>query len=158
MMDKISEVLNIVDSQGKVITFFDGKITLTQMIGVVICVAVVAFVLKMFKGAFKVVLTILSGCACACYLGLTSPSQLKDVASQIQSSGIETYAQIASASDNIRINDGSIQVKIDDKWYDLSEITSFVKTAGDKATVFLDGKQCIIEDLHMVELLEVFSD
>lgn len=156
-MESIKQALNFTDSSGEIMTFFDGAITLPQVVGValvaILCIALLNFV----KKSFKLVVTMVCVVGAACYVGVVSPEQVKDVSAKIAQNGIETYEKIASASENIKIEKDSISIRVDNEWYNLSEVTRFVKTAGDKMSIFIDGNQHVVDDIDLIKLISDFS-
>lgn len=153
----LQELLNITDAEGQVITLFDGKITLGQAIAVVVTLAIVILVMKIVKKTMKLVFTVAAVCACLVYFNIASPAQIKDAATQIASAGIASYQTIADNSKNIRIEDNTIQVNINDKWIDISEVTSIVGGESGRATVVVDGESSVIEDSALIQLIKSFT-
>lgn len=156
-MDSIKQFLNFTNEQGEVITFFDGKVTLSQLIGFIILVIIVTFILKFVKKSFKIILLAICCVSVACYMGVVSPEQVKDVSMQIAQNGVETYDKFAKMSDSIKIEDGDILIKIQDDWLSLSDVDKFMKTAGDKVAVFIDDAQYVIDDAGIIDLLTEFQ-
>lgn len=153
----MQDLLNLTNANGEVITLFDGKVTLSQAIAVIITIAVVLFVLKVVKKTMKLVFTVAAVCACLVYFNIASPSQIRDAATQVAKAGVESYQAIADSSKNVRIEDGSIQVNISDNWVDISEITSIVGGESGKATVIVAGQSYVVEDSAVIQLLKSFT-
>lgn len=153
----MSKLLNICNKDGKAITFFDGKITLSQLIAVIVAVAVIFFAIKVLNKIVKTVVIIVALCACLVYYGVASPTQIKDAAGVIAKNGISTYNKIASASDNIKVEDKTIKLNINDTWIDISDVTSFIETSEGIATVIIDGISYSVDDESIVSLLKTFK-
>lgn len=152
-MESIKQFLNFTNEQGEVITFFGGRVTLSQLIGFIILVMVVTFILKFVKKSFKIILLAICCVSAACYMGVVSPEQVKDVSEKIAQNGVDTYEKFAKMSDSIKIEDNNISIKVNDNWLNISDVDKFMKTAGDKVAVFVDDAQYVIEDAGIVELL-----
>lgn len=152
-MEKLQQLAD----KGKVITFFDGKLTLSQLVTIIIAIVVVLFALKVLKGALKLVISVLAICICLVHYGIASPTQIKDTAGIIAEKGISTYTKIADASDNIRIKGKSIELKINDTWVDISKVNSFIEASNGVATVIVDGVGYPVDDSNIVSLLKTFK-
>lgn len=153
----MQDILNLTNANGEVITLFDGKVTLSQALAVVITIAIVFFVMKVVKKTLKLVFTVAAICACLMYFNIASPAQIKDAATQIASAGVESYKTIVDSSKNIRMEGGGIQVNIADNWVDISDITSIVGGDSGKATVVVNGQSYVVEDTVVIQLLKSFT-
>lgn len=153
----MQDILNLTNANGEVITLFDGKVTLSQALAVVITIAIVFFVMKVVRKTLKLVFTVAAICACLVYFNIASPAQIKDAATQIASVGVESYKTIVDSSKNIRMEGGGIQVNIADNWVDISDITSIVGGDSGKATVVVNGQSYVVEDTVVIQLLKSFT-
>lgn len=153
----MQDILNLTNANGEVITLFDGKVTLSQALAVVITIAIVFFVMKVVKKTLKLVFTVAAICACLVYFNIASTAQIKDAATQIASAGVESYKTIVDSSKNIRMEGGGIQVNIADNWVDISDITSIVGGDSGKATVVVNGQSYVVEDTVVIQLLKSFT-
>lgn len=153
----MQDILNLTNANGEVITLFDGKVTLSQALAVVITIAIVFFVMKVVRKTLKLVFTVAAICACLVYFNIASPAQIKDAATQIASAGVESYKTIVDSSKNIRMEGGGIQVNIADNWVDISDITSIVGGDSGKATVVVNGQSYVVEDTVVIQLLKSFT-
>lgn len=156
-MEKLQQILNIKNSNGEVITFFDGKLTLSQLLFIVVAIIAVVAILKFLKGVVRTVLTVVAICVALVNYGIVSPTQIKDAASVISQRGIATYEKLASASDSIKVEGSDVQVKLGDKWFNVSDVTSFVSTGKDTATINVDGESYAVEDSSIISLLKTFK-
>ena len=156
-MESIKSLLNFSSSDGTVITFFDGKVTLSQLIVGIIIIAVILFVLKAIKGIMKTVIIFIAVCIGLVHYGLASPTQIKDVTTQIANNGIKTYQTFANASENIKIKEKDIKLKIDGTWVSVADVSSFIKTKDGVATVVIGGKEVLVDDSNIISLLETFK-
>lgn len=153
----MQDILNLTNANGEVITLFDGKVTLSQALAVVITIAIVFFVMKVVRKTLKLVFTVAAICACLVYFNIASPAQIKDAATQIASAGVESYKTIVDSSKNIRMEGGGIQVNIADNWVDISDITSIVGGDSGKATVVVNGQSYVVEDTVVIQLIKSFT-
>lgn len=156
-MEKLQQLLNIKNSNGEVITFFDGKLTLSQLLFIVVAIIAVIAIIKFLKGVVRTILAIVAICIALVNYGIASPTQIKDAASVISQKGIATYEKMASASENIKIDDSNIKIKLGDNWFNISDVTSFVSTGKDKATVNVNGESFAVEDSDIISLLKTFK-
>lgn len=156
-MEKLQQILNIKNSNGEVITFFDGKLTLSQLLFIVVAIIAVVAILKFLKGVVRTVLTVVAICVALVNYGIASPTQIKDAASVISQKGIATYEKLASASDSIKVEGSDVQVKLGDKWFNVSDVTSFVSTGKATATINVDGESYAVEDSSIISLLKTFK-
>lgn len=156
-MEKLQQLLNIKNSNGEVITFFDGKLTLSQLLFIVVAIIVVIAIIKFLKGVVRTVLAVVAICVALINYGIASPTQVKDAASVISQKGIATYEKMASVSENIKIDGSNIKIKLGDNWFNISEVTSFVSTGKDTATVNVNGESFAVEDSDIISLLKTFK-
>lgn len=156
-MDKLQQLANFCTKNGEAITFFDGKVTLSQVIMVVAALIVVSFAIKLLKGALKTIVVIGAICFALVYYGVASPTQLKDAAEVIAQQGVQAYEKLADASENIKIQGNSVKVRIDGSWVDVADVSSIIKTADGVATVIVDGTSHVVDDSGVISLLNSFK-
>lgn len=129
-----------------------------QMIAILVVVLVVLLCFKLIKGLLK--WCIIAGAVCIglVYFNIATPQQIQDIASQIQDKGIESYQSIAQASENIRIKDNKIQVKVDaGKWLSVDKLEDITKGKEKELIVTYKGKEYQIMDKNVKKLLESFQ-
>lgn len=156
-MDKIQQFLNFSNSDGEVKTFFGGRLTLSQLIFIILAVVVVIVVLKLLKGVLRIVLTITTLVIFLLQFGLASPTQLGDITKVIAEEGISAYNTYAKNSDNIKLEDDKIMVKLNDNWYSVNDIDSIISTGDDSISITINGKSYATKDKTMIKLLNVLS-
>ena len=157
-MDKIQSFLNVANAKGEVITFFDGKVTLSQLVIILIAILAVCLVFKFIKGIVKTVVAIGIACFALVYFGLASPDQLKDVANQIASQGTAIYEQYQEVSDYIKYQDGVLYVSPDKQmWIDVTTIKTIVRGNGDTLSVVTDEGTYALTDNKAIEMIETFT-
>jgi hypothetical protein len=156
-MERLQQLLNFKNSNGEVITLFNGKVTLSQLIMFILVVVVVAFFFKLLSGIIRTVAIIIAVCVLAIHLGLTSPTQLKDVSSQLATTGVETYQKVIDASKNIKSSGSTIYIKLGDDWIDITSVDSIIKGADGTLTVISNGVSYLTDDTNIIELLQDFK-
>lgn len=156
-MDKLQELLNFTNAEGEVITVFDGKMTLSQLVVIILTLAVVIFALKVFKKAVKWTVIAVALCVCLVHYNIASPEQIRDVATQVASVGVGSFQAIADSSKNIRIEGGSIEINLNDNWVDISEISSIVGGESGKATVVVGDQSYVVDDTAIIKLIKSFK-
>ena len=65
---------------------------------------------------------------------------------------------MASKSDNIQLIGDELQVKVNDTWINVSDVTSMVKTYDGKLSITVDGKDILVNDKAIIELLKLFTN
>lgn len=157
-MSKLEALLNFTNSEGEVITFFGGKITLSQLLVIIGAILVIILVFKFLKGIVKTILAIGIVCYALVYFGIASPQQLKDVSSQIVDKGESFYESFIEASSNIKYEDDKLLVRTDgDAWIDVSDIKSFVTGKEGVVTIQTSNGAYTISDSEVIRLLETFK-
>lgn len=156
-MDKIQQFLNFSNSDGEVKTFFGGRLTLSQLIFIILAVVVVIVVLKLLKGVLRIALTVTTLIIFLLQFGLASPTQLGDITKVIAEEGISAYNTYAKNSDNIKLQNNKIMVRLNDNWYSVNDIDSIVSTGDDSISITINGKSYATRDKTMIKLLNVLS-
>lgn len=132
--------------------------TQAQIITIVIVVLVVLISLALLKSILRWFIAVGAICIGLVYFGIATPKQIQDVASQIKNQGIETYQKIAETSENIRIKDNKLQVKVDaGKWLNMNELDSIIKDTDKELVVTFDGKKYKITDKNVKDLIKSFK-
>lgn len=132
--------------------------TQAQIITIVIVVLVVLISLALLKSILRWFIVVGAICIGLVYFGIATPKQIQDVASQIKNQGIETYQKIAETSENIRIKDNKLQVKVDTgKWLNMNELDSIIKDTDKELVVTFDGKKYKITDKNVKDLIKSFK-
>lgn len=153
-LGRLNELLNFTDSEGKVITLFDGKMTLSQAVVGVVAIVGVLLIMKMVKKAFKWALIVAVACVMLVHYNVASPQQLRDVAGQIAEKGVDTYRSFANASQNVKIQGGSVYLRLDDNnWVNVTDISSIIGGGEKDMTVVVGGQTYTISDDIAQDLL-----
>lgn len=156
-MDKIQQFLNFSNSDGEVKTFFGGRLTLSQLICIILAVVIVIVVFKLLKGVLRIALTVTTLIIFLLQFGLASPTQLGDITKVIAEEGISAYNTYAKNSDNIKLQNNKIMVRLNDNWYSVNDIDSIVSTGDDSISITINGKSYATRDKTMIKLLNVLS-
>lgn len=156
-MNKVQQFLNFSNSDGEVKTFFGGRLTLSQLIFIILAVVIVIVVLKLLKGLLRIALTVTTLIIFLLQFGLASPTQLGDITKVIAEEGISAYNTYAKNSDNIKLQNNKIMVRLNDNWYSVNDIDSIVSTGDDSISITINGKSYATRDKTMIKLLNVLS-
>lgn len=156
-MNEIQSFLNTANEKGEVITFFDGKVTLSQLVVLIIAVIAVSLVISFIKGVLKACLTIGIAVFALVYFGFASPDQLKDVADQIAKQGAAVYEQYQEASEYIKYEGNKLYISTDkNTWIDVSTIKSVVKGNNKSISVVTPDGTYAFTDSKVIELINSF--
>lgn len=140
---------------------FNGALTTQQLIVIIASVVGIVLAVAFAKKIFKIIVSAIVVVIGLAYFGIISPDQVTDAASFVADKGIAVVQEVASHSDNIRIDtkDGvSIKISNDGKeWYDVNKIDKVI--ISDKYAVILtDEKESIkFEDEYVVKLLTLLK-
>lgn len=156
-MNKVQQFLNFSNSDGEVKTFFGGRLTLSQLICIILAVVIVIVVFKLLKGVLRIALTVTTLIIFLLQFGLASPTQLGDITKVITEEGISAYNTYAKNSDNIKLQNNKIMVRLNDNWYSVNDIDSIVSTGDDSISITINGKSYATRDKTMIKLLNVLS-
>ena len=156
-VERLQSLLNFTNADGEVITFFDGKVTLSQLVVCIIAFLVIIYAFKVLKGIFRTIVLIASICIALVHYGIASPTQIKNVASQVAQNGLKAYKSFEEASDNIKIEGSNIKIKLEEEWVNVSDISSYIVGEDGVVTVTVDGVQTTIEDEAIISLLNTFK-
>lgn len=129
-----------------------------QIIAILVVLVVVLLCLKLIKGLLK--WCIIAGVVCIglVYFNIATPKQIQDIAGQIADKGVESYQKIADNSENIRIKDNKIQIKVDTgKWLSIDKLGKIVSNKQNELIVTYKGKEYKITDKNVKKLLESFQ-
>ena len=91
---------------------------------------------------------------------LFSPAKVVDTISIIASQPVvkKRVSEMASKSDNIQLIGDELQVKVNDTWINVNDVTSMVKTYDGKLSITVDGKDILVNDKAIIELLKLFTN
>lgn len=156
-MNKVQQFLNFSNSDGEVKTFFGGRLTLSQLICIILAVVIVIVVFKLLKGVLRIALTVTTLIIFLLQFGLASPTQLGDITKVIAEEGISAYNTYAKNSDNIKLQNNKIMVRLNDNWYSVNDIDSIISTGDDSISITINGKSYATRDKTMIKLLNVLS-
>lgn len=157
-MDKLQQFFNFSNADGEVTTYFGGRFTTSQIVTFVIVVLAIVLVLCFMKSIVKLFISVILVGIMLVQFGIASPTQLKDIADTISSKGIETYQVLANASENIKLEDNTIKIKIgDDNWIDVTDIKSYVKSDEGVISITVGKETYAITDENVIKLIESFN-
>lgn len=156
-MDDLIKKLTITNSNGEVITLFDGKITLGQLIAVIVALITLIVVFRALRGATRLLLSFAVIMLVALYFNLVSPTQIANVTDKMQEIGSGVLQQFANTSDKIRISDKDVQLNLGGTWVSLSDIDNFVISDSGVVTINFNGETLSSDDSDIVGLLKLFK-
>lgn len=156
-LDKVQGVLNITDSNGQVITLIGDRLTVGQLLLILMVVTTVMAMVKFFRGIFRVSIIAATLVGASVYFGVISPQELQDVSDKIAEQGVKTYESVVSMSDNIKIEGSSIHVNLGGVWHNVEEVTSFVKGSDGSATIKLGDQSFTTDDVVIIQLLKMLK-
>lgn len=138
-------------------TFFDGQVTLLQLLQVA-GIGVVLIIL--FKSAKSLVKTIIL-LGCIIFFGFTcyvaKPNPLSDTISVV-SEHKEELKELAELSKNIKFDGDSVSIKAQDgTWISTDDIKSFILVGEDKVSINVGGQDIVIADKELIELLKLYK-
>lgn len=143
----MSEILNK--------TLLDGKITVQQLLIVILVAIIAILVIKFIKGIISTLVVIGVVIVALMYQGVISPVQVKDVSKKLAAQGITAYQKYADESDDVKIVDDDIQVKVGNTWVSVNEIDSVVSNIGSASmSVSVNGQTYTLDDDKAVEMLK----
>lgn len=140
--------------------YFNGAITQNQIICVILSIVAVILILLFVKKIVKVVLTVGVIISALVYFGVASPEQIGDVAAIVSDKGQKVFTQISETSKNVKFDNSNgldIQVRINDKWINVNDIKSFVKSKNGVYTVTVDGKSYSVSDDSIKQVLDLLE-
>ena len=139
-------------------TLFNGRITVKQLILIIVVVIAVLIVLKLVTGVMKTVLLAVIICVALLRFGLISPAPIKDAGKKVTAEYTEKYV---NKSDNLRKTGDTIEIKVGDKWVPIDKVESIMTSnplTGNKMSISVDGEIYEVEDEHVVDMMKTFTD
>ena len=156
-MERLREILQFnFSGENATKTYFGGRITQSQLIvSILVILAIIVFI-KVLKGIVKKVVFIGLIAFLAVYFGLTTPSQLTNVARDISDYGLDYYKTYAAVSKNIKIDNKTLKIKLGNDWVDVKDIQSVVSSNDNFMTLVSDGVSYVVDDAKVIELINSF--
>ena len=85
-----------------------------------------------------------------------SPDTLVGAATVLNTPELKTQiTKLANKSDSIKIENSDIQLKVADEWVSLNDITGLVQLEDGKISLNVGGKDIVIEDKQIIDLLRI---
>ena len=136
----------------KDILLFDGKMTLEQLIIILVAAIVVGLIIKFVKGTIRMILTVITICVCLVRFSIVTPKQLADAGLAVKKNGVEYYRSFANSSSNIRISGSSLQIRANNEWYSVNDVTAI-----NGNSIIVKGESVPVDDENILRLLETFK-
>ena len=158
-MDTLKSLLTITNADGSVKTFFVGRITATQLIVIGVLFVVGLILIKKLKRMGKIIVLVCFIASTYFNVQLFSPAKVVDTVSVIASSPVvkKQVSEMANKSDNIQLTDDKLQVKVNNTWINVNDITSLVKTEDGNISITVGGQDILVSDKAVIELLKLFT-
>ena len=83
---------------------FGGAITTQQLIIIIASVAGIILAITLAKKVAKIIISVVIAIVGLAYFGIISPDQVTDITSFVADKGIAVVQEVASHSDNIRVD------------------------------------------------------
>lgn len=158
MRSELQQLFNFMTTEdGEVNTYFDGRVTQSQLIVAIVCVVALLFCIAFLKKLAKIVCILVLVGVMLVHYGASSPIELNDIASTIQSTGTAYYEKVANSSDSVKFEDNTVSVKIDGNWYNVKDIQSIVSGSEGVLTVIIDGESHTVDNSYIIEVLKTFT-
>lgn len=155
--EKLQSLFNFTNADGEVITFFNGKVTLSQIVVFIIAVIAIVLLRNVLKGVVKTIVLIAIVCVALVHFGIASPTQIKDAGAKIKETGISTYEMMAKASENVKVENGNVKIRVQNEWFDLKDIETVI-SSGATYTITVNGKTLVIDDDKVIEVIKTLTD
>lgn len=142
-------------------TYFNGAVTQNQLISMIIASIAVILILSFAKKVLKLVLISAVVTIALVYFGVVSPEKVKDLRAVVKEQGVEVFNEVAELSNSVKVDtsddDVSVQVLIEDKWYDINDISSFIKSEDGIYSVSINGKDYAVKDEGIIRILDLMK-
>ena len=126
-------------------------------LGIALVILVILVVINIKHIVRAVITGILIILCCIC-IYLSSPKELKDVASQLTNSKtIEQIKSLSGVSENIKVEKDDVSIKLGGKWVSIRDIEGYRGTFGDSVMITVNGKKYKVNDESVKSLLEKMS-
>ena len=157
-MEKVLDILNTLGNSGETRTFFDGRVTQSQLfIGVAIFLLVIVVVVNI-KSIIKTLISATLIILCFICLYIAAPKQLRDVTTKLtDNKTIEQVKTLSETSKNIKVEKDNVSVNLGGNWYSLKDIDSYVNVSGDSISINVNGQNYTVNDKSVKTLLENLS-
>lgn len=158
-MERIQELLNFTNADGSVKMIHIGSlsITLTQLLLTIGLVVILLVALKVTRGVLKLFWVVGFIAVFLVTHGVLSPIKLGNTVTQLSAAGIKSYQSLANASDNIKIEDSTIKIKVKRDWIDVKDIDSFMVGDENTITIIVGDKYYTTDDLSVIQLIKSFK-
>lgn len=131
-----------------------------DIIAIVVCIIAVLVVLSLIKGVVKFIVTVVVIILVGLYVFM--PSKLTDVTDFAKSEGFSKVQQVVNNSDTVQLgkdsnNNTTVSIKINDKWFNTSEIKDVVSISDDKCVLNINGERYEVTDKQIIEVIKLMK-
>lgn len=154
-MEKLKYFLNFINKDGSITTFFNGCITKSQILLIVICIIICLLIIKFLKKLLRYCL--LGGIIAVSLYLFVQIAPVPLTSYEIEAFGT-TYSidKSINTSSFLKKEDGIVSVKLNEEWIPAKEIISFQKTKAGYSVRLLE-KDVFIDTTDIVNFLDYFQ-
>jgi len=147
-------------------TLFNGRMTVKQLLLILVVLIAVLIVLKLVTGIMKTILLVVIIAVALLRFGLISPAPIKDAGKKAVQEGINEYkTKYINKTDNLRTNNGpegeQVEIKVGGEWIPIDNIESIMypnPLTGKKMGISVDGEIYEVEDKYVIDMMKTFTN
>ena len=151
IIQTLNSFLNIRNGEDGVITLFGGRITLTQLLLGIACLAAIIVAVKFLKKVWRLLMLVLAVISGGNSLAMTPVHLAANCLSGISEAKLESLAE---DNEDIRYNESEVSFRVNDTWIDLSDISSVVKLKDGSVSVHVNDTDYRIENKDAADLIK----
>lgn len=154
-MEKLKYFLNFVNKDGSITTFFNGRVTKSQILLIVICVIICLLIVKFLQKLLRYCL--LGGIIAASLYLFVQIAPITTTPYEIEVFGT-TYSIDKSVNTSffLKKEEGIVFVKLNEEWIPAKEIISFQKTKAGYSIRLLE-KDIFVDTTDIIDFLDYFQ-
>lgn len=154
-MEKLKYFLNFVNKDGSITTFFNGRVTKSQILLIVICVIICLLIIKFLQKLLRYCL--LGGIIAASLYLFVQIAPITTTPYEIEVFGT-TYSvdKSVNTSSFLKKEKDIVSVKLNEEWIPAKEIISFQKTKAGYSIRLLE-KDIFVDTTDIIDFLDYFQ-
>lgn len=154
-MEKLKYFLNFVNKDGSITTFFNGRVTKSQILLIVICVIICLLIVKFLQKLLRYCL--LGGIIAASLYLFVQIAPITTTPYEIEVFGT-TYSvdKSVNTSSFLKKEEGIVSVKLNEEWIPAKEMISFQKTKAGYSIRLLE-KDIFVDTSDIIDFLDYFQ-
>lgn len=157
LVTRLKDLLTVVDESGNPVMLFGGRISLSQFILFCAVVVVALSLLRFAKGVMKLLAAVVIVVGLCVNFGILSKEEVKGAITQVTDAGMDAVGKIAETADNVRVKNGTVEIKLDGEWHDVTDFDTFEIATG-KVVIWMNGVRYDVEDSNIVAALEALMN